>query len=180
MEVMLEQTIDMLQEQKMISTRTTIQRPILGHSVTLNRNNYSTINRNTIESVQIQPTMQTIDQTAEPRRIPQRIQPLTRSITKRREMVGRQPSKIVQKYGKIPKNIKFKIYSIFVDVYEDGVLLSDYTNENKRYIEWNTISLIIERLEAQFVFEDFLKIQAQNYFDLVRILAFYLTKNNNR
>jgi hypothetical protein len=49
--------------------------------------------------------------------------------------------------------MKFKLYSIFVDVYEDGILLSDYTNENKRYIEWNTLSLLMDRLEGQFVFE---------------------------
>lgn len=30
------------------------------------------------------------------------------------------------------------------------------------------------------MFEDFIKSQVQNYYDIVRILAFYLTKNDNR
>jgi hypothetical protein len=59
----------------------------------------------------------------------------------------------VKQWGHIQKTMKFKLYSIFVDVYEDGILLSDYTNENKRYIEWNTLSLLMDRLEGQFVFE---------------------------
>ena len=41
------------------------------------------------------------------------------------------------------------------------MLLSDYTNENKRYIEWNTLSLIIERIEVHFPFQDFLKVPLQ-------------------
>lgn len=44
----------------------------------------------------------------------------------------KQPPK-VQKCN-VRRSLKFKIYSIFLDVYEDGILLSDYTNENKKYI----------------------------------------------
>lgn len=52
-------------------------------------------------------------------------------------------TKPVKRWGHNVKTMKFKLYSIFVDVYEDGILLSDYTNENKRYVEWNTLSLIM-------------------------------------
>lgn len=38
----------------------------------------------------------------------------------------------------------------------------------------------MNRLEAQFVFEDCLKTQIQNYYDIVRIFSHYLTKNDNR
>lgn len=78
------------------------------------------------------------------------MQPLPRSITKKRESLSK-PARVVQKCN-VRKSMRFKIYSIFMDVYEDGVLLSDYTNENKKYLEWNTVSLIMDRLDAQFVF----------------------------
>lgn len=38
----------------------------------------------------------------------------------------------------------------------------------------------MERFEGQFVFEDSLKCQVQNFYDVVRIFAYYLTKNDNR
>ena len=67
---------------------------------------------------------------------------VTRSTTKRKELI-KQATVRKQKWGIVPKVIKFKIHSIFIDVFEDGILFSDYTNENRKYIEWNTIRLII-------------------------------------
>lgn len=70
------------------------------------------------------------------------MQPLARSYTKKKEPM-KPVTKPVKRWGHNVKTMKFKLYSIFVDVYEDGILLSDYTNENKRYVEWNTLSLIM-------------------------------------
>ena len=77
---------------------------------------------------------QTLDAGARPK--------VTRSTTKRKELI-KQATIRKQKWGIVPKVIKFKIHSIFIDMFEDGILFSDYTNENKKYIEWNTICLII-------------------------------------
>jgi hypothetical protein len=93
-------------------------------------------------------------------------------------MMNRQPKPMASSTRHT--KIKFKIFSIFIEVNEDGVLLSDYTNENKRYIEWNTLSLIIQKIDLQFPMQEFLKIPMENYYDFVRVISFYLKKNDNR
>lgn len=56
-----------------------------------------------------------------------KVQPLARSVTRKRQ-VHKPVSKPMKQWGHNQKTMKFKIYSIFADVYEDGILLSDYTN----------------------------------------------------
>lgn len=127
---------------------------------------------NSIEEPSI--SKQTLETINNPVRKPQRVQPLPRSLTKQGTVSQRGRG------GLMKKITKFKILSMFLEINEDGILLSDYTKENNRYIEWNTISLLIERLEAQFVFEDYLKTQIHTFYDVVRILGCYLTKNEAR
>ena len=42
------------------------------------------------------------------------------------------------------------------------------------------MSLIIERLECPFVFEEYLKYGIDNYFDFIRVLSPFLNKNDRR
>lgn len=48
--------------------------------------------------------------------------------------------------------LHFKMGSIFIEVNDDGILLSDYTKENKRYVEWNTVASILPRFQFRFVY----------------------------
>jgi hypothetical protein len=38
----------------------------------------------------------------------------------------------------------------------------------------------MERIELHFPFEEFLKVPMQNYYDFVRIIAFYLVKSDSK
>lgn len=40
--------------------------------------------------------------------------------------------------------------------------------------------MIIERIDLHFPFEEYLKVPLENYYDFVRIISFYLTKNDNK
>ena len=76
---------------------------------------------------------------------PQRIQPLPRSLTRRRE-VPRLPSKKNPKWNSMGKPLRFKLYAMFIEINEDGILLSDYTHQSARHVEWNTMSIIMDKL----------------------------------
>jgi hypothetical protein len=52
--------------------------------------------------------------------------------------------------------LHFKMGSIFIEVNNDGMLFSDYTKENKRYVEWNTISQILLRVQYKFIYKSYL------------------------
>jgi hypothetical protein len=73
--------------------------------------------------------------------------------------------------------LHFKMGSIFIEVNDDGILLSDYTKENKRYVEWNTLSAILPRLQFKFVYSEYLKYPVFNYYDVIRMVKVYLSKN---
>jgi hypothetical protein len=75
--------------------------------------------------------------------------------------------------------LHFKMGSIFIEVNDDGILLSDYTKENKRYVEWNTVASILPRFQFRFVYAEYLKYSIFNYYDLIRVIKLYLTKNEN-
>lgn len=164
-EAMLEQSIEMLNEQKLTSARfATLQKNQASRLGELDITRHATLNKSSIDP--------------EPSKNLQTLQPLPRTLTKKRDLPVR-PIKPLTKIVRL-KAITFKIRSIFIEINEDGVLLSDYTKENKRYIEWNTLSLIMERLELHFPFEEFLKVPVENYYDFVRIIAPFLTKNDSK
>lgn len=56
----------------------------------------------------------------------QTLQPLPKSYTKRREVQISRPIKPIPKIVRFKTTI-FKIRSIFIEINEDGILLSDYT-----------------------------------------------------
>ena len=58
---------------------------------------------------------------------PQPVQ-LNRVNIKKKETLSKEPAIRKQKWGNIQKMMKFKIHSIFIDMFEDGILFSDYTN----------------------------------------------------
>ena len=73
--------------------------------------------------------------------------------------------------------LHFKMGSIFIEVNDDGMLFSDYTKENKRYVEWNTISQILLRVQYKFIYKSYLSQGIFNYYDVIRILKLYLSKS---
>jgi hypothetical protein len=128
---MLEQSIEMLNEQKLTTARyATLQKNQANRLSELAE--YSTmrpaaLNKSTAES---------------DTKNFQTLQPLPRTLTRKRDVQPMRPIKPITKIVRF-KAIVFKIRSIFIEINEDGILLSDYTKENKRYIEWNTLSMII-------------------------------------
>lgn len=42
------------------------------------------------------------------------------------------------------------------------------------------MSLIVEKLEHHFPFEEFMKVSMETYYDFVRVISYYLTKTDNR